>query len=326
MNSKRRALETLAVAAFVGTLWLPAPAMGQGPEAAGMITGIKVGRGQVEVRPVGLEVWRRAEPLLGLRAGDLVRASEDASVVILLSGGRGSVTVEAANSPHVVSHPPPGESRIEKARALLEAALGFLAATAAEAPRAILSTRAGILAPVILSPRNGPILPDSLSFEWLGRRFSRYTVQIVTPTGAVIEKKDVTGARFDHPADAPPLSPGVRYTFRVLSASYPPQEAWFEVLDPNRAQAVRRDLMELEQSLGPGASLSTRVALQAGFLASRGLLHDARLALIAGLAKDPDEPTFHLLLGQIYEKVGLTQQAAEAFDEARFLTSGPGKP
>ncbi len=313
----------LTVAVLLGGQWLPTPALGQSGEAAGMVTEIKIGRGRVEVRPAGTQEWRRAGPLLALRAGDAVRATEDASVVILLSGSRGGVKVRAADSPFVLSAPKPGETKAQKALTLLGQTVGFLSTTAKEEPRATLSTRAGTKPPVILSPRNGPVLPDSLTFEWLGSRLARYTVRIVGPKGVVLEKKDVTGARFDYPPDAPPLSPGVRYTVQVLSGNHPAQQAWLEVLDSTRAQAIRQDMKELEQTLGPTVSPNTLVTLQAGLLASNGLLHDARASLIAALAKDPEEPTLHFLLGNLYSKLGLAEQAAESYDEARFLVTGP---
>ena len=106
---------------------------------------------------------------------------------------------------------------------------------------------------------------------------------------------------------------------------HPTQEAWFEVREPARAQAIRQDVKELEQAFGRTVSPNTLVALRAGFLARNGLVHDARLILVTALAKDPDEPTLHLLLGKLYETAGLRDQAAEAFDEARFLMTGPTK-
>ncbi len=306
-------------------LWMlvAAPANSQGSETAGMIMELKVDRGRVEVRSAGAQEWRKAGPLLALRAGDAVRTTDEATAVILLSGGRGSVRVTKANSPFVVATPQPGESKAQKAMTLLDASLGFLSAAAKEEPRATLSTRGGPKPPVILTPRNGPVLPDSLTFEWLGSRFSRYTVRIVGPKGVVIEKRDLTGARFEYSPDAPPLSPGIRYTIQVVSGSHPVQQAWFEVLDQARAQAIRRDMKELEQALGPSVSPNTLAALRAGFLARNGLVHDARLTLVTALAKDPDEPTLHLLLGKLYEQAGLREQAAESFDEARFLMTGP---
>ena len=172
---------------------------------------------------------------------------------------------------------------------------------------------------VVLTPRNGPVLPEPLVFEWQGSRFSRYTVRIVSPKGVLLERSGVAGARFDYPSDGPPLSPGVRYTFQVLSLGHPTQEAWFELLDPGRAQSIRRDLAWLEQTLGSIVSPSSLAALKVGFLAREGLLHDARLSLTAALAKDPDEPTLHLLLGNLYLKTGLPDLAAESYQEAQFL-------
>lgn len=297
----------------------PAPAIGQEAEVVGMITELKMGQGRVEVLPAGARRWRSAGPLLALRSGDTVRATEDASAVILLSGGRGSVTVKNASSPFVVPAPDFGESKAQKVLKLLEAAVGFLSTTAKEvALSPPLATRGGSGRLVIVSPRNGPVLPDSLTFEWVGSRFSRYTVRIVGPRGVVLER-EVRGATFQYPPDAPPLAAGTRYTLEVASANRSAQQAWFELLDMTVAEAIRRDVMELEEAAGPTVSPSTLATLRAAFLARNGLLHDARLSVMAALAKDPDEPTLHLLLGRLYSQVGLPEQATESFNEVRFL-------
>jgi hypothetical protein len=289
-----------------------------------MITEIRSGRGRVEVRAAGAQDWRAAAPLQALRPGDAVRATADAWGVIVLSGGRGTVKVDAAGSPHLVAGPRPGETRTQKAAGLLEASLNFLSAGAQEAPRARLSSRASP-PPVILSPRNGPVLPDALAFEWLGSTFAQYTIRVAGPGGLVLERTGVRGGEFAYPAGASPLAPGTRYTVQVIGTRHPPQEAWFEVVEPGRAQAIRRDLAELEQALGPATSPNTRAALRAGFLASHGLLHDARLALLAALAQDPEEPALHELLGNLYAKVGLPEQAAKSYEEAQFLLTRGAK-
>lgn len=299
----------------------PSAVRGQARETAGVIMEIKVGKGKAEVKPGGGD-WRAAGPLLALRAGDEVRATENASVVVLLSGGRGTVKIEAQNSPFVVTLPQAGEGKVQKAQTLVAGSLGFLSSGPKEPPKAVLSTRAVAKPPVILTPRTGPVLPGSLAFEWLGSQFSRYTVRIVGPAGVVLERKGVTGGRFDYPADAPRLTPGVRYTLEVLSASHPPQVAQFEVLDAGRAEAVRQELAALAEALGPNAPANSLVVLRAGHLASAGLIHDARLLVTGALAKDPDEPALHALLANLYLKVGLDEQAAESFDEAQFLLTG----
>jgi hypothetical protein len=209
----------------------------------------------------------------------------------------------------------------QKARALVEASLGFLAGTTKESSQAVLATRGATRPPVIVSPRNGRVLPETLAFEWLGSRFTRYTVRVAGPAGPVVEKREVTGARWEYPADAPALSPGVRYTLQVTAAGHPTQDAWFEVVDAERARAVASDLAGLEQELGPSISPTSRAVLQAGLLAREGFLHDARRVVVTALAADRDEPTLHLLLGDLYTRTGLTELAAESFDEAQYLSS-----
>lgn len=313
---------TLVGGLAVAIALAPAPGRGQGGESVGMITEIKVGRGRVEVKPAGSPDWRVAGPFLALRAGDTVRATENASVVVLLTGGRGTVKVDAARSPLVVTAGPPGAGKIEKARTLVEGSLGFLTASAKQPPKAVLATRAVGRPPVILTPRDGLVLPGPLAFEWLGSQFSRYTVRITGPSGVVLEKKGVIGARFDYPPDAPALAPGVRYTLEVLSPNHPPQATRFEVTDADRARRLRQSLTDTEEALGPAVSPNTLPAVRAGILAGEGLIHDARLAVLAALAKDPDEPTLHTLLGNLYLKAGLPEQAAESLDEAQFLLAG----
>src|SRR3972149_5948006 len=108
MNVNRWGTGWVAVAALVGGQWLAVPAHGRGSESAGMITELKVDRGRVEVRPAGAQEWRKAGPLLALRAGDTIRVSDEATAVILLSGGRGTGRGTQANSPFAVAAPPPG--------------------------------------------------------------------------------------------------------------------------------------------------------------------------------------------------------------------------
>lgn len=305
------------VLSLLALLAPPTPAWAQPGETAAVITEIKPGRGRVEVKPAAGGDWRPARPLLALRPGDVVRASENASAVVLLSGGRGTVRVEGAAAVLTVPAVPAGSAG-GKARALVEASLGYLAGTTREASQVGLATRGVARAPVVLSPRNGRVLPEALVLEWLGTRFTRYTVRLVGPSGSAVERQ-VTGSRWEYPADAPALTPGTRYTLQVTAAGHPPQEAWFEVVDAARARAVAADLAALEQELGPSVSPTSRAVLRAGLLAREGLLHDARRVVLATLDTDRDEPTLHLLLGDLYTRTGLAEQAAESFDEAQFL-------
>jgi hypothetical protein len=292
----------------------------QGGETTAMITEIKLGRGRVEVQSGGAGAWKPARPLLALRAGDVVRVSDDATVVVLFTGGHGTTRVDRASSPFTVPAAQAGEGKAQKARDLLQSSVGYLAGSTHESSHAVLATRGAPRAPLILAPRNSPVLPGPLAFEWLGTRFSHYTIQVLGPDKvAVIGPREVTGSRWELPADAPALSPGTRYVVRVQTPGQAPQEAWFEMVDSARAQAVRADLAALEQTLGADTPPTSVAVVRAGFLTREGLMHDARLALTGALARDPDEPTLHLLLGDIEAKTGLNTLAAQSYQEAEFL-------
>ena len=314
------------VLALPAIAWFPSIADGAEPEVGGMITEIRMGQGRVEVGSAGGERHRPATPLLTLRDGDVVATTADAWVIVVLSGGRGTVRVDESTSPFVVTAPPPARGRLQKGLMILEASFDFLSTTSKDAPFGNLGSRAGVRPPVILTPRNGPVLPDSLVFEWRGSQSSRYVVRIVTVDDVVIERADLAGTRFEYPKDAPRLVAGVRYRFQLLPAGQPPQEVWFELVDSARARTIQHDLREMDAALPGGPSDTTAAILRAGFLAQHGLLHDARLRVADALARRPDEPTLHFLLGELSARQGLPNEAMEAFAEARFLLSAPATP
>ncbi len=103
------------------------------------------------------------------------------------------------------------------------------------------------------------------------------------------------------------------------------QEAWFEILDAERARTIADDLAALTQSFGSGTSRNSVAVVRAGMLASNGLLNDARRVVLDALASDPDEPALHQALGSLYQKSGLGEMAAESFDEAQFLLTRNAK-
>lgn len=319
MNVKWKVIAWMSVVIFLGPQVLFGTAAVGAAETAGIITEIRVGQERPEVRRAGTQDWRPVRPLLTLNAGDTVRVGPDASVVILLTGRRGSVTVDATNSPFEVSAPTAEQSKFGRGWVLLEESFKALLKVSDDSAQVPLGTRGHGSPPVILTPRNGPVLPDSLVFEWVGSQVSRYTIRVVGPSGLVLERKNLAGAKFAYPADAVSLIPGVRYQFQVVPRGASPEKAWFEVLDPARAETIRQELAELAAAAGPVVSPNTLVAAQVAYLTSQGLVLDARLTLMAALANEPADSTFHVLLGDVYERLGLPELAAESFDQARFL-------
>ncbi len=311
----------LFMMAVVGAEVIAGPSTAQATEPAVVITEIDLREGQAEVKRASLPGWRPAGPLLTLEAGDTVRTSRDATVVILLAGRRGTVKVAAANSPFEV--PALGltadQNKLARGWILLEESVKALLKVSNDGTQATLGTRGHASPPVIVTPRNGSVLPDSVVFQWVGRWTSRYTIRVIGPSGLVFERKDLAEMTFTYPPEAAPLTAGVHYRLRVTTEGESPQEVWFEVVDPVRAETIRRDLAELAADAGPMLSPNTLVVVQTAYLANHGLLVDSRLRLMLALQRDPNEATFHVLLGDIYERLGLPGQAAESFDHARFL-------
>jgi hypothetical protein len=141
-------------------------------------------------------------------------------------------------------------------------------------------------------------------FAWLGRRASRYTIRIIGPSGLVLERRDLAGMKVTYPPEAPPLAAGVRYHAQGITEGEPPQEVWFEMVDPVRSETIRRDLAELAAADGPMLSPNTLVAVQSAYLANRGLLVDSRRTPVR------------------YERLGLPEQAAGSFARAQLLLQG----
>ena len=57
-------------------------------------------------------------------------------------------------------------------------------------------------------------------------------------------------------------------------------------------------------------------------------MHDARKQVLEALDATPDDPALFTLLGALYERAGLRQQAASAYQEAQLLldAGGPAAP
>ena len=138
------------------------------------------------------------------------------------------------------------------------------------------------------------------------------------------------------------LSRGARSFFGNRIRTLPPDlSIWREVLAIDRV-GIDDDFFELgghsllavkmlarvQESLGilvpaslPGYPDSSVAIMRAGYLLRDGLYAEARRELLAAVAKDPDEPTLHLLLGQVYETIGLADLAQREFIDARDLAA-----
>jgi hypothetical protein len=297
-------------------LLLPALAWAADPIAA--VTEIHGARGQVQVKLADGGDWSPPKPLQSLRAGDQVRASDDGRAVLLLTGGRGTVMVTRSNSPFTVAAQG-ADGLNDKARAVIGNVTNFLIGQRRERTYQSLSVRSvRPMPPVQLGPRQSRVLPGDLVFDWLGSDRMRYRVRVVGAQGVVWEQAELERKPLRYPESAPPLTPGAKYLWELETKEHGVQVAPFEVASTAEAAAMRDSLGVLKSAATYPAS--TLVLMRAGLLFQERFYADARRELAAGIAAAPDEPTLHLLLGHVYDRIGLTQLAAQAFDEAESLT------
>lgn len=287
--------------------------------AAGMVTRVSGERGVVEVMPQGDLHWKRVGPLLALRAGDTIRATADASVIVILSGDTRPVKIDSTNSPFLIPARQPNLARSEKAVALLRAVIDYLSSHTQDKLAPVLVTRHSLESPTILSPRNGPMLPGPLIFEWSPSRSGSATVTVLSTTSILLTQADVTATSLKYPDSGLILAPGERYRLRVHESRRPPLEVWFEIVGTERADAVRRTLTDLEQVVSAEAPANSVAIIKAGYLAQQGLFHDARMLLLAALAQDARDPALHLLLGHVYSETDLPDLAIESYRKAWLL-------
>lgn len=293
-------------------------------EPLAVLTEIQAKGGKVEVKTTAEPDWQTPKPLLSLRPGDQVRVSGGGRAVLVFTGGRGTQVVTQANSPFTVQVRA-GEGATDRAKAVMGNVTTFLLGQQREKTYQSLSVRSvRAQPPVILAPRDSRVLPGGLNFEWSGSDRLKYRVRLLGPQGASLWEQDNLDRKpLAYPSSAPILSPGVRYTWELETREHGVQRASFDVAQPAEAARVKDALGMLTPGTAKGYPPATLSLMRAGLLFQETLYADARRELVAAIASDPDEPTLHLLLGHVYDRIGLKGLAANEFDEAEALASAP---
>jgi hypothetical protein len=310
------------LAAALGVLLLCAPAWSSEPIA--YVTEIqRKGDGSASVKRVDDREARPLQPLLVLRRGDEIRISGNVRVVLLYHAGAGTRTVDRSNSPFIVQ--PPTVARTNDRFQVLLATVGqvFLDQQSTPVYRrlAVRSVEPAAAIPVPVSPRSTRILPGKVTFEWTGGDQPHYVVRLMSPQGVIWEVADVGGRELVYPPEAPPLIEGVRYIWEVQAAGQPTQRADFEVLSNRDAKRIAESLRTLQSAAREGYSAGTVPLMRAAVLVDEGLYVDARRELQTVIAASPGEPAYHLLLGYIYDRIGLRRLAVESFERAFSLSA-----
>ena len=300
----------------VGMFWLVTQL--QAAEPLAVLTELNLGSGGIQVRRAGEAEWVGAQPLLALRPGDQVRVTGNAQAVVLYSGG--SVQKVGAGSSPLTVQPPQGRSGRENVQSLLGGVVQFLLGQQKDPRFEQLSVRGPSLAPRIVSPRETRLLPGAVTFEWSGSAVLRYHVKVVGPEGIAWERDGLPRQPVPYPASAPPLRPGIRYTWSLIAPGQPVQQTQFEVVSAEETERIKTALAEMRQQSLPEFPANTALVMRASLLMRERLYTDARRELLAGLAADPSASTLRQMLGLVYEKTGLDDLAIVEFEEATMLS------
>lgn len=269
------------------------------------------GKGEVLVHVATEGRWKPPQPLLALRAGDQIKVTGAARVVVLYHGG-GTAAVSAQTSPFTVQ---PAVARDKAAPAQVTAALTefFLGKQGPPTFKGAVTRGTG---PVIVSPRHTRLFPGAPVFEWDGVPGRPYTVRVIDAQGVRWEQAQATSP-LPYAVTAPPLQAGVRYTWELETPGQPPQRTEFEVVSDAEAARVRDALSAIDRTVQPGYAAGTVTVMRTAIFFEEGLFADARQELEAAERRSPDDPTLPFLLTHVYEHIGLTAKARHAFQRAQ---------
>lgn len=310
MNGRIAWLVALVTLALCGPAWAADP--------VAYITEIqRKGGGEVRLKAVGENDWKKPQPLLALKPGDQLEARGEARVVVLFHAGGGTKTVTAANSPFTIAAPAGAAGGGDQLKTVTASVSQFLLGKQDPPQYRQLATRGLTPAPLIISPRHTRVFPEGLTFEWEGGDRLRYTLRVIGPQGVVWEQTNLARQPVPYPATAPPLTPGVPYRWELEAPGHPVERTQFEVLTEADAARVRSALAALDRA--EGYSPGTLIVMRTALLFEEGLYNEARRQLDAAAGAHPDEPNLQLLQGHVYQRIGLNGKAAEAFDRAKAL-------
>ncbi len=286
----------------------------QTQEAVAVITELKLNRGDIQIRLPGKKAPEKPAVLQSLYPGTQIQASKDASVVILFTDGLRTVTIEEKNSPFEVK---PAEAKAGQVTAGVKQVASFLLGKKKPPSYVPLATRGGKHPPTLVSPRNTKLITDSPTLTWMGMERQTGTVRVYGPEGLLWAAEKIALTQIKYPSSAPRLKPGVEYSWALEKKGFPAEKAPFKIISPDEAKPVQEQLTSLHGAAG--LSKTTLGILKSSLLVAHELFHEARETLAEAVSADPDEPTLHFLLGEIYEKTGLKSLAFEEYSEAEFL-------
>ena len=180
--------------------------------------------------------------------------------------------------------------------------------------------------PVVLSPRNTHLADGRPAIRWRAVEGAEGYEVVVSGPGGELWRATAQGAELPYPEAQPPLGAEVGYliqvTARMAQAEQPrPSEpVLVTVLSAAKVEQVSQFEAQIE---GLGLSGESARFLRAAYYADQELYGEAIAALVS-LAEETSAPLAHRLLGDVYLDVGLDDEAAQSYRQARELAQEQG--
>ena len=250
-----------------------------------------------------------------LMAGDRLEVGSGAQAILLYVSGRR----ETVTQPLTIAPP----EQAERA-GVFERTVSTLNAVASTDARQH-PNRQGMIRPVagastLFSPRNDIKVMDLRpTFVWsLVPGATAYTLQIRSEDGVTRKRFQVgSDTSWTLPATEPPLAPGVRYHWTVAPSGQGrvAEERTFRTLSGGEYAALAQGMSELRTAqLDPW---SDGLFLAALVFRDEGLFYEADRALRQlDTGGAPLGQAYYLLRGEVYDALGLLDEAAIAFERA----------
>lgn len=163
---------------------------------------------------------------------------------------------------------------------------------------------------VLYAPHKAKIYTLTPSFSWKGDPTAGYKFHIQEITGTFAWDRDVTGTSLAYPADAPPLSPGGTYLWKVVPVSPllgpPPPAAMLVVLGGPEREQLDTAISQLQ---GSGSDLDMA---RARLFFNQRLWYDAVMTCSDLIAKFPNRSDLHEMRAVLYYQLPETEALADA--------------
>lgn len=182
------------------------------------------------------------------------------------------------------------------------------------------------IVPSIIYPRGTNILESRPILQWSSTGASKYTIEIWQGSDLVWKKLEVKDNVLAYPAEAPELQSGEEYLLVVTdddtghkSSGDSNKGLGFQVIDPNTFIELgkQEQLISNIEALDTAAKkLALALVYQQTKVNGRGLWGEASLLLGQVSDEEPNAPVVFLLLGDVFERMKLWNEAQEAYNSA----------